>query len=159
MSKVCYPGSFDPLSNGHLDIINRIAKQFADVTILVSNNIRKKYAFTAEERKKMIELCTNHLKNVKVVIYDGLVVNYCIENQINVLIRGMRNIYDYENEFNLFQFNRDLAPEVETFLLFPSTKNQIVSSSAIKELVAFNCEISQYVPEQLISIINERFKH
>ncbi len=159
MIRACYPGSFDPLSNGHLDIIERISKHFDEVIILISNNIKKNYAFTANERKEMIEMCTKHLNNVKTVIYDGLVVKYCTDNKIDILIRGMRNIHDYENEFNLFQFNRDLAPNVETFLMLPSTKNQIVSSSAIKELVSFDSDISKYVPKELVELIKERFKH
>ncbi len=156
--RICYPGSFDPLSNGHLDIIRRLSKNFSEVVILISNNINKHYTFTVNERKEMIELATKDLKNVKIDIYNGLVVNYCAENNIKLLARGLRNISDYEAEFNLFQFNRDLNPNIETILLYPSSKNQFISSSAIKELVTFNADISKYVPKELIQIIKDKFK-
>ncbi len=156
--KVCYPGSFDPISNGHLDIIKRLADVYDEVIILLSNNVNKKYSFTSAERKELILLATKNIKNIKVDIWDGLVVDYCKNNNLKVMVRGLRNISDYENEFNLFQFNRDLAPDIETILLFPSSKNQFVSSSAIKELVLFNADISKYVPSAIIQYVKERFK-
>lgn len=156
--KICYPGSFDPISNGHLDIIRRLAKKYDEVIVLVSNNIGKKYSFTALERQNMIEMVVKDIPNVKVDIWDGLVVNYCKNNKIYLMARGLRNISDYEHEFNLFQFNRDLAKDIETILLFPSSKNQFVSSSAIKELVTFNADISKYVPASIIDLVKERFK-
>ena len=154
---VCYPGSFDPISNGHLDIIRRLCEIYDNVVILISNNIGKKYSFTALERKEMIELVIKKYKNARVDIYDGLVVRYCQNHNIKLLARGLRNFTDYENEFNLFQFNRDLAPEIETILLFPSSKNQFVSSSAIKELITFNASIKDYVPSEIIDIVTKRF--
>ncbi len=159
MKKACYPGSFDPLSNGHLDIIKRASKIFDEVYVVVSKNIHKNSAFTPLERKEMILACVKDLKNVKVDIYDGLIVKYCKEKQIDVLIRGVRNIQDYEDEFNLFQFNKDIEPSVETFLMLPTTRNQIVSSSAIRELVHFDQDISNYVPHQLVKVINDRIKN
>lgn len=154
---VCYPGSFDPISNGHLDIIRRLCEIYDNVVILISNNISKKYSFTALERKEMIELVIKKYKNARVDIYDGLVVRYCQNHNIKLLARGLRNFTDYENEFNLFQFNRDLAPEIETILLFPSSKNQFVSSSAIKELITFNASITDYIPSEIINIVTKRF--
>lgn len=158
MRKAVYPGSFDPISNGHLDIIKRASKQFDELHILVSNNIFKNTSFTYEERVNMIKLSTANIKNLVIVSYSGLVVQYCKENKINVIIRGMRNFNDYETEFNLFQYNKDIYPEIETFLLMPTTKNQIVSSSAIKELVKFNCDIKKYVPQPIVEIITKKFQ-
>ena len=105
----------------------------------------------------MIELVIKKYKNARVDIYDGLVVRYCQNHNIKLLARGLRNFTDYENEFNLFQFNRDLAPEIETILLFPSSKNQFVSSSAIKELITFNASIKDYIPSEIINIVTKRF--
>lgn len=158
MKKAVYPGSFDPFSNGHLDIIKRAAKLFDEVHILVSYNINKKNNFTLQERVSMIEKCVSSLKNVKVDAYEGLVVQYCKENNISIIIRGLRNYSDYENEFNLFQYNRDICPSIETILLLPSTKNQFVSSSAIKELVNFHCDISKYVPKEIEAEIISKLK-
>lgn len=159
MKKAVYPGSFDPLSNGHLDIIKRASKLFDEVHIVVSNNIFKKSAFSVSERIEMIKDCTKNIKNIVVTSYDHLVVQYCKENQINVIIRGLRNYSDYENEFSLFQYNRDIHPEVETVLLMPTTKNQVVSSSAVKELVIFGVDIHKYVPKEIIERVEQKFKN
>ena len=159
MIKAVYPGSFDPLSNGHLDIILRASKMLDEVHIVVSSNIKKTSTFSVEERINMIKMVTKDIPNIHVTSYDGLVVNYCKENGINILIRGLRNYQDYENEFSLFQFNRDINPDIETILMLPSSKNQFVSSSAIKELVTFNCDISQYVPAEIKDIIINKYKN
>lgn len=159
MKKAVYPGSFDPISNGHLDIIKRASRIFDELHIVISSNIGKKNTFTTEERCEMIKTVTKQFPNVVVVVYDGLVVNYCKENGVSVIIRGMRNYSDYETEFSLFQFNRDLNPNVETLLMMPTTKNQIVSSSSIKELVKFDADISKYVPKDLVKMITDKIKN
>ncbi len=156
MRKCVYPGSFDPISNGHVDLIKRASRLFDEVHVVVATNPQKKTAFSIEERIKMIKDCVKNLTNVVVIGYDGLVVQYCKENQIGVILRGMRNYSDYENEFALFQYNRDLYPGIETVLLMPTTKLQIVSSSAIKELVSFGCDISKYIPNEIKDRVIEK---
>lgn len=159
MIKAVYPGSFDPLSNGHLDIINRAAKILDELHIIVSVNKSKKNTFTIEERVNMIKLVTKHLPNVYVTSYEGLVVNYCKENGIKILIRGLRNYQDYEAEFLLYQFNRDIDSNVETMLMMPTNKHIFVSSSAIKELVSFDADISNYVPAEIKEMIISKYKN
>jgi pantetheine-phosphate adenylyltransferase len=159
MIKAVYPGSFDPLSNGHLDIITRASKIFDEVHVVVSYNINKKSTFTVDERVEMISLVTKDLPNVSVHSYDGLIVNYCKDNNINLLIRGLRNYSDYEAEFSLYQFNKDINPEIETILMLPSRKHIFVSSSAIKELVSFDCDITQYVPSEIKEKIINKYKN
>lgn len=159
MIKAVYPGSFDPLSNGHLDIIKRASKLLDELHIVVSYNIHKKSTFIVKERVEMIKLVTKNIPNVFVSCYDGLIVNYCKEHNINILIRGLRNYQDYENEFSLYQFNKDINPEIETILMMPSSKNQFVSSSAIRELVSFNQDISLYVPEEIKDLIVDKYKN
>ena len=158
MKKCVYPGSFDPISNGHLDLIRRASRLFDEVHVLISNNILKTSTFTVEERIEMVKECTKQLPNVVVQSSDGLVVNYCKENNINIIVRGMRNYSDYEAEFQLFQYNRDIYPNIETVLLMPTTKLQVVTSSAIKELVAFGVDITKYVPKQIEAKILEKLK-
>ena len=159
MIKAVYPGSFEPLSNGHLDIINRAAKILDELHIIVSVNKSKKNTFTIEERVNMIKLVTKHLPNVYVTSYEGLVVNYCKENGIKILIRGLRNYQDYEAEFSLYQFNRDIDSNVETMLMMPTNKHIFVSSSAIKELVSFDADISNYVPAEIKDMIISKYKN
>ncbi len=156
--KCAYPGSFDPISNGHVDIIARAAKMFDEVHVVVGNNIFKNTTFTIEERLEMVRECVKDIPNVVVVSYDGIVVQYLKENHINVMVRGMRNYSDYENEFALFQYNRDIYPNIETILLMPKTRLQVVSSSAIRELLTFGCDISKYVPKCIHDKIVNKFK-
>lgn len=118
----------------------------------------KKTIFSVTERMDMIQSCVASLTNVIVASYDGLVVQYCKENDIRIIIRGLRNYTDYEAEFSLFQYNKDIYPEIETILLLPTTKTQFVSSSAVKELVTFHCDISKYVPKPICRKILEKFK-
>ena len=158
MRKACYPGSLDPISNGHLDIIERAARQFDELHVLVSYNVNKKSTFTPDERVDMIKRACKNIKNVVVSKSSDLTVKYCKENSIQTMVRGLRNYMDYENEFSLYQFNRDIDPEIETLLLFPSTRTQFVSSSSIKELVAFNLDITPYVPKEIVDEVIARLK-
>jgi pantetheine-phosphate adenylyltransferase len=118
----------------------------------------KNPAFSIEERVLMAKKVCKQLPNVIVKDYSGLVVNYCKENNINVIVRGMRNYSDYESEFSLFQYNRDIYPDVETILMMPTSKNQFVSSSAIKELVTFGVDIKKYVPKEILDEVVLKFK-
>lgn len=155
--KAVYPGSFDPLSNGHLDVIERASKIFDEVHVLISTNVHKTPTFSVSERILMIQKVCSEFKNVKVVSTSLLTVDYAKENNINVIIRGLRNYTDYESEYQLAQFNKDIAPEIETLLMFPSAKNQFVSSSSIKELLMFNVDIEKYVPASIAKEIYKKF--
>ena len=158
MKKAIYPGSFDPISNGHLDIIRRAAKIFDELHVVISSNILKKYTFTTEERINMIKEVTKDINNIYVTSYDGLVVDYAKENNIDILVRGTRNYNDYENEYTLFQYNKNLAPNIETIIFMPTFENQFISSSAIKELVTFNCKIDKYIPKEIVLKVEEKIK-
>ena len=158
MKIAVYPGSFDPISNGHLDIIERTAQIFDTVYVLVSVNPNKKYCFTVEEKINLIKKSTQHIKNIIVESYDGLVLDYAKEKGAAVIIRGLRNFIDYQDEITLFQFNRSIAPNIDTFVLFPSANNLFLSSSAIKQLVSLNADISQYVPKEIANDVKEIIK-
>lgn len=158
MSKAVYPGSFDPFSNGHLDIVRRASSIFEEVHVVVSINVKKKPTFTPRERVLMIQNVCREFKNVKVVASELLVVEYAKRNNLNVIIRGLRNYQDYESEFSLSQFNRDIEPSIETVLFMPTAKNQFITSSSIKELLLFNVDISPYVPKEIADEIRLKFK-
>lgn len=153
-----YPGSFDPISNGHLDIIKRAAKIFDTLYVLCSINPNKNYMFSDDERMYMLKEATKVIPNVIIEASDKLVMHYAKEKKANVLIRGMRNINDYQNEITLFQFNRSINQDIDTFVLFPSTDNLFLSSSSIKELVKFGMPIDLYVPSGLTEYITTRIK-
>lgn len=158
MKIAVYPGSFDPISNGHLDIIRRSAKVFDKVYVLVSINPNKKYIFTDEERVHMLKVATKYIPNVVVEASSGLVLDFAKEKNASVIIRGLRNFIDYQNEITLFQFNRSIDNNIDTFILFPSANNLFLSSSSIKELIMFGNDITNYVPEGLDEYITKRIR-
>lgn len=162
MKIAVYPGSFDPLSNGHLDIINRASKLFDKLYILVSVNPKKNYVFTDEERVQIVKKSTADIDNVEVIASKSLVLDFARKVNACCIIRGLRNHNDFDAEMQLFQFNHTIEKEIETILLFPSANNLFLSSSSIKELVMFNSDISNYVPsvvkEEIETKIKERLK-
>lgn len=159
MKIAVYPGSFDPVSNGHLDIIERAAKIFDKLYVLVSINPNKKYLFSDQERVEMLQIATKNLKNVIVESSKCLVLDYARMKKAHIIIRGLRNFIDYQNEITLFQFNRSIDENIDTFILFPSANNLFLSSSSIKELVLFGADITKYVPEGLAERITNKIKN
>jgi pantetheine-phosphate adenylyltransferase len=158
MKKAVYPGTFDPLTIGHLDLIKRAARIVEELHIVVADNYKKVPTFSTEERIEMIQLVTQDIDNVVVSSTNDLVVRYAKDHGIELMIRGLRNIQDYENEYALYQFNRNINRNIETLILFPSSKNHFVSSSAIKELVVHHADISPYVPREIIKIVQNKLK-
>lgn len=156
MIKGLYAGTFDPLTVGHLDVIKRAANIVDELTIIVANNNLKKHQFSVEERLEMINNVTKNLKNVKIDYTDGLVVDYATKNDIKIMFRGLRNFQDYEYEYSLSKYNTNINNQIETVLLFPSSDTHFVSSSAIKELVYFDVDISLYIPTENIDLVVKR---
>lgn len=157
MKKCVYPGSFDPITNGHLDVIIRASKIFDEVVVLIGNNISKKALFTVEEKIDMIKQVTKDYPNIKVDCFSGLIVDYCKNNNIDIIIRGIRNYSDYESEYDLYQHNSNINSNIETLLMMPKPENISISSSSIKEFLKFNCDISKYVPMELVEIIKNKY--
>ncbi len=158
MKKAVYPGTFDPLTIGHLDIIKRAAKIVDELHVVVADNYKKQPTFTTEERMEMIKRVTTDVDNLIVTFTSDLIVRYAQKNEIDIMVRGLRNIQDYENEYALYQFNRNLNRNIETIILFPSSRNHFVSSSAIKELIVHHADISPYVPKEIIKDVQDKIR-
>ncbi len=157
MVKAVFAGSFDPLTNGHLDIIQRASELFGSLDVVISVNPEKKYLFSQEERRQMVEELTSSLKNVTVHVYTGLIVNYAKEIGANVLIRGVRSSNDFAYEFDLALMNRKLNPDIETVFLQSKEKNVVIKSSSIKELAMFDGDISRMVPPLVEKAVKAKF--
>lgn len=157
MVKAVFAGSFDPLTNGHLDIIQRASELFGSLDVVISVNPEKKYLFSQEERRQMVEELTSALKNVTVHVYTGLIVNYAKEIGANVLIRGVRSSNDFAYEFDLALMNRKLNPDIETVFLQSKEKNVVIKSSSIKELAMFDGDISRMVPPLVEKAVKAKF--
>lgn len=146
MLRAVYPGSFDPVTLGHLDVIRRSSDIVDELIIGILNNNAKMPLFSVEERVKILDEVTMDLPNVKVVPFDGLLVDFARMNDAKVIIRGLRAITDFEYEFRMSQTNGKLAPDIETLFLTTSLEYSYLSSSTVKEIAAFGGDISQFVP-------------
>ena len=143
--KAIYPGTFDPVTNGHTDLIERASHLFSEVVVGVAASPSKKPRFDLAQRVAMIEEVSQHLPNVTVVGFTGLLVDFAKNNQAKVLIRGLRAVSDFEYEFQLANMNRRLSPELESVFLTPSEGNSFISSTLVKEVSLHNGDVSQFV--------------
>ena len=149
--KVIYPGSFDPLTNGHLDIIIRTSKIFDTVIVAVAKeNVEKSFLFDAATRKKLIEKSVSHLKNVKVEIFEGLLVEFALKQKSKIIVRGLRVLSDFEYEFRMALMNRKLNDKVTTIFMMPNEKYTHIGSSLIKEVGMLGGKIDDYIPKQIL---------
>ena len=148
--KAIFAGSFDPITNGHLDIICRASNLFDELQIGVLYNPNKKGLFNFDERVELIKSCTSHLTNIKIVSFDGLLVNYCQDNGIDTLIRGVRTGADIEYELQMAHMNRELNPNIETVILPTKPEYSFISSSLVKEVLTFGGDIKSLVPEVIL---------
>ena len=144
-----YPGTFDPFTNGHLDIVKRGTKVFDKVVIAILNNRNKTPLFSVEERKEMIRESLAGYANVEIDSFDGLVVDYALKKKARAILRGMRAISDFESEFQLAMYNRRLNRDIETVFLMTGLRWLFISSSGIKELASFGGDISNMVPQSV----------
>ena len=156
MKSVICPGSFDPITNGHLDIIRRAALIFDNVIVAVITNSAKKPAFTIEERTGMVKKATSDIKNVKVCTFDGLLAEYAKDNDVCAIVKGLRAVSDFEYEFQMALVNKKLNKNLETFFLTANQKYTYLSSSIVKEISRNGGDIQDFVPPCVLNEIKER---
>ncbi|HAV92965.1 TPA: pantetheine-phosphate adenylyltransferase [candidate division WOR-3 bacterium] len=156
--KVIYPGTFDAITNGHLDILKRGLNLFEEVTLLVSFHPWKKTLFSIEERVEMIKEVTKDIKNIKVESYSGLLVDYIKKNKITGVIRGLRAVSDFEYEFQMALTNREMNRDFETIFFMTDIQYMYLSSSMVKELAKLNADIKNMVPKEVMERLQNKYK-
>ena len=153
-----YPGSFDPVTNGHIDLINRSSKLFSKIIVAVSDiSVNKKYLFNSKERMELINENINHLNNVEVTIFDNLLIDYAQKCKANIIIRGLRAISDFENEFQMSLMNKKLDHNIDTVFLMPDEKYTYISSSIVKEVASLGGDIKDYVPNSVLKALDKKY--
>lgn len=157
MTRAIYPGSFDPATYGHLDVIRRAAKLFDEVIVGVLVNYEKSPLFSAEERVNILEKVTEDIPNVEIQSFSGLSVNFARSCNAKVIIRGLRAITDFEYELQMAQTNRILAQDVDTMFLTTSLEYAYLSSTTVKEAASFGADISKFVPEYVVEKVKEKY--
>ena len=158
MIKAIYPGSFDPVTYGHLDVIKRSSKLVDELIVGVLNNNAKTLLFSAEERVRMLKEVTKDLPNVKIIPFEGLLVDFARKTGAKMVIRGLRAITDFGYELQMAQTNHKMEPEVETVFLTTSLEYSYLSSTTVKEVAAFGGDISQFVPPIVMENIEKKRK-
>ena len=154
--KALYPGTFDPPTNGHVDLIQRGSKLFEHLTVGILNNPVKNPLFTVEERVQMLREATSQLENVSVATFDGLMVDFARQLGAKAVLRGIRAISDYEHEFQMALMNRRLAPEIETVFLQPAGRYSFISSRMLKEVFSFGGDVTGLVPPNVLKRLRGR---
>jgi pantetheine-phosphate adenylyltransferase len=154
--KALYPGTFDPPTNGHVDLITRGAKLFGHLTVAILINPVKDPLFTVEERVEMLKEVTGAIENVSVATFDGLMVEFARQQGASAVLRGIRAISDYEYEFQMALMNRRLAPEIETVFLQPAGRYSFISSRMLKEVFSFGGDVSGLVPPNVLKRLRGR---
>lgn len=158
MSKAVVPGSFDPVTKGHLDIIERSARIFDEVIVVVLQNPAKNTTFSVEERMDFIRRATAHIPNVRVDSFSGLLVDYMSREEANVIVKGLRAVSDFEYEYQMALTNRRLKPDVETFFLNTSQEFMYLSSSIVKQIASFGGDVSDFLPEPIQDDVQNRLR-
>lgn len=156
--KAIYAGTFDPLTNGHMDVISRASSCYEEVVVAVAGATGKNTLFSLEERMELVSQVCAGLPNITVETFDGLLVSYARERGINMLVRGLRAFSDFEYEFQMALINRRLAPDIETMFLMPSEQFSFISSSRVREVASLGGDASSLVPEIVFKALTEKLQ-
>jgi len=156
VKRVIYPGSFDPITNGHLDVIHRAATLFDEVVVAVADNEQKRSLFTADERTALIREVSNGMPNIRVARFDCLLVEFAKAEKATAVVRGLRAVSDFEFEFQMALMNRKLEPEIETIFLMPAEKYTYLSSRIVKEIARLGGDVSAFVPVSVARALREK---
>lgn len=157
--KVVFPGTFDPITNGHIDLIERACTMFGQVTLAIAANINKNPLFSLEQRVVMAKDVLQHLANVEICGFNNLLANFVKEQNAKAIVRGLRMVSDFEYEFQLANMNRRLIPDVETVFLTPSEKNSFISSTLVKEVARLDGDVTSFVPLIVARELENVFKN
>lgn len=157
MRRVIYPGSFDPITNGHLDVINRAATLFDEVVVAVAFNEQKNSLFTVDERVGLIRDVSGTMPNIRIAQFDGLLMDFARKEGATAVVRGLRAVSDFEFEFQMALMNRKLEPQIETIFLMPAEKYTYLSSRIVKEIARLGGDVSAFVPVSVAKALRERF--
>ena len=157
MKKAIYPGSFDPVTNGHIDVIKRASKLFDHLVVGVLVNSAKNPLFSIDERVNMLIEVFKDYDNIEVISFEGLLVDYCHKNDITTIVRGLRAVTDFEYELQLAQINHVQRSNIETVFLITNLKYSYLSSTIVKEIASYGGDISKFVPEEIVDRIYEKY--
>jgi pantetheine-phosphate adenylyltransferase len=155
MRRAVCPGSFDPITNGHLDVIERASHLFDEIVVAVGVNVSKNRLFEPDERVEMIQEATAHLPNVRVDVFRGLLVTFCVANEISAIVKGLRAVSDFDYELQMGQMNHSLA-DVDTLFMPADPHYSFLSSSLVKEVATYGGDVSGLVPEPVLRRLRER---
>ncbi|MGB1327406.1 MAG: pantetheine-phosphate adenylyltransferase [Porticoccaceae bacterium] len=158
MKTIVYPGTFDPITNGHIDLVERASRLFGKVVIGIASSRQKSPLFTIEERITLARECLEHVPNVEIYGFNSLLVDFVKKYNADAIMRGLRAVSDFEYEFQLANMNRALSPEIESIFLTPSEKFSYISSSLVREISSLKGDVSQFVPANVAEALAERLQ-
>ena len=158
MKTIVYPGTFDPITNGHIDLVERASKLFGKVVIGIASNRQKSPLFTIEERIQLAKECLKHIPNVEIYGFNSLLVDFVEQCNANAIMRGLRAVSDFEYEFQMANMNRALSPQIESIFLTPSEKFSYISSSLVREISSLKGDVSQFVPANVAEALADRLQ-
>ena len=157
MKTIVYPGTFDPITNGHIDLIERASKLFDKIIVAIASNQKKSPLFDIDERISLAGECLQHLPNVEIKGFDYLLVNFVNDSEADAVMRGLRAVSDFEYEFQLANMNRALSPDIESIFLTPAEKFSYISSSLVREISSLKGDVSKFVPANVGDALIKKF--